>query len=194
VVALERAINVCERADLPVVFLELAVPLASAYAEAGRAAEAIALLERAVARALALRHRIGHALRSGSMAEALLAAGRIEEAAALAELYVQMARAINGKGPLAWALLLFASAAVRSEPPDVETAERALAECLALAIDLGMRPLHARVLLTRGELLQRLGRHEEARTTIADAAGGFTALGMTSWAAVCDALAGPMRV
>jgi hypothetical protein len=76
----------------------------------------------------------------------------------------------------------------------VETAERALAECLALAIDLGMRPLHARVLLTRGELLQRLGRHEEARTTIADAAGGFTALGMTSWAAVCDALAGPMRV
>jgi hypothetical protein len=53
-----------------------------------------------------------------------------------------------------------------------------------------MRPLHARALLTRGELLQRVGRLEEARTTIADAAGGFKALDMTSWVSTCDALTG----
>jgi hypothetical protein len=82
---------------------------------------------------------------------------------------------------------------MRSEPPDVETVEGALAECLTLATDLGMRPLHARALLTRGELLQRLGRREEAGATIADAARGFRALDMTSWAAACDVLAGPAR-
>jgi class 3 adenylate cyclase/tetratricopeptide (TPR) repeat protein len=191
VVVLERALSVCEQADLPVVVLELAGSLASAYAEAGRAAEAIALLERAVGQAMVLHHRLGHALRSGSMAEALRAAGRIEEAAPLAELYVRLTRAVNSKGPLAWALHLLADVAIRSEPPDAETAQTALAECLALATDLGMRPLHARALLTRGELLQRLGRLEEARTTIADAAGCFRALDMTSWATACDARGGP---
>jgi tetratricopeptide (TPR) repeat protein len=193
VAVLERAVNLCETGDLPTVFLEIAGPLASAYAGAGRAAEAIALLERAVAQAVILRHRLGHALRSGSMAEALLVAGRIEDAAPLAKLYAQFARAANTKGPLAWALHLLANVAIRTEPPDVETAETALGECLALTTDLGMQPLHARALFTRGELLQRLGRLDEARTTIAGAAGRFRALDMTSWAAACDALAGPTR-
>src|SRR6266850_1309155 len=111
VAVLERAVNLCETGDLPTVFLEIAGPLASAYTGAGRAAEAIALLERAVAQAVILRHSLGHALRSGSMAEALLASGRIEDAAPLAKLYAQFARAANTKGPLAWALHLLASVA-----------------------------------------------------------------------------------
>jgi class 3 adenylate cyclase len=189
VAVLERAVSLCEAADLPTVFLEVAGPLASAYAGAGRAADAIALLERAVAQAVILRHRLGHALRSGSMAEALLAAGRIDEAAPLAKLYVQLARAAGTRGPLAWGLHVLADVATRSEPPDVEIAETALDECLALASDLGMRPLHARGLLTRGQLLRRLGRRDEARTTVADAAARFRALDMTSLAAACDALA-----
>jgi class 3 adenylate cyclase/tetratricopeptide (TPR) repeat protein len=187
---LERAMEICVPADLPTVFLELAVPLASAYAEAGRAADALGLLERAVAQALALRHRLGHVLRSGSMAEALLAAGRVDEAAPLAELYVQIARAANSRGPLAWALRLRAEVAIRGTPPDVENAEAALTECLALARDLRMRPLQGRALLTRGQLLQRLGRLDEARTVITDATACFRALEMTSWAAASDALAG----
>jgi tetratricopeptide (TPR) repeat protein len=189
VAVLERAVSLCEAADLPTVFLEVAGPLASAYAGAGRAADAIALLERAVAQAVILRHRLGHALRSGSMAEALLAAGRIDEAAPLAKLYVQLARAAGTRGPLAWGLHVLADVATRSEPPDVEIAEMALDECLALASDLGMRPLHARGLLARGQLLRRLGRRDEARTTVADAAARFRALDMTSLAGACDALA-----
>jgi predicted ATPase/class 3 adenylate cyclase len=194
VAVLERAIDTCEPADLPAVFLELAGPLASAYAEAGRATDAIALLERAVAQAVALRHRLGHALRSGGMAEALLAAGRVQDAAPLAKLYVQLTRAVNSRGPLAWALRLVAEAAMRGEPPDPETAETALDEALMLASELRMQPLHARVLFTRGQLLQRLGRLDEARATIAHAAERFRTLGMTSWAAACDAAIGPTRI
>ncbi|HEY3101326.1 MAG TPA: AAA family ATPase, partial [Methylomirabilota bacterium] len=185
---LERAINLCEPADLPIVFLELAGPLASAYSGAGRAAEAIALLERAVAQAMLLRHPLGHVLRSAFMAEALLAAGRTEEAAPLAELSVQLARAVNTRGQLAWMLRLVADVAIRGDRPNVETAQMALAESLTLASELGMRPLHARSLLTRGELLQRLGRFEDARATITEAAASFTALDMMSWAEAADAL------
>jgi class 3 adenylate cyclase/tetratricopeptide (TPR) repeat protein len=190
---LERAMEICEAADLPVVFLELAGPLASAYAEAGRAADAIALLGRAVARALALRHRLGHVLRSGGMAEALLAAGRLDEAAPLAELYVQLARGVNSRGPLGWALRLLAEVTIRSRAPDVDTAQAALAECLALAGELRMRPLHARALLTRGQLLQRVGRLDEAHAAIVEATERFRALEMTSWAEAADALAGDAR-
>ena len=184
---LERATRLCEQADLPAVFLEVAGSLASAYVAAGRAADAIALLERAVAQALALRHRLGHVLRTSSMAEALLAADRAEEAEPLAELYVQLARSVNSRGQIAWALRLFAEAAGRKEPADASAAEAALEECVTLAGALGMRPLHARALFTRGRLLQRLGRSDEARATLAEAAERFRALSMTSWAEACGA-------
>jgi tetratricopeptide (TPR) repeat protein len=190
VAVLERAANICEASDLPTVFLEVAGPLASAYAAAGRGTDAIALLERAVPRAVALRHQVGHVLRSGSMAEALLAAGRIEDAAPLAELHVQMCRAANTRGPLAWALRLLADIIMRRERPNADAAEAALAECMRLASELGMRPLHARAVLTSAELLRRLGRLEEAHATSAEAATCFRALDMTSWAQAADAVGG----
>ena len=184
---LEHAVRLCETADLPVVFLEVAGPLAAAYVTAGRAADALTLLERAVTQALALRHRIGHVLRSLNMADALVAAGRVEEAVPLAELYVQLARGVNSKGQLAWGLRLLGEAALRKEPADASLAEPALEECVALASALGMRPLHARALLARGQLLQRLGRATEARVTLDDAAERFRALQMTAWLEVCTA-------
>src|SRR5207247_8620621 len=64
VAVLERGLRLCETADLPTVILEMAGPLASAYAGAGRTTEAIALLERAVAPPRGLRHRQGKVLRS----------------------------------------------------------------------------------------------------------------------------------
>jgi hypothetical protein len=128
------------------------------------------------------------------MAEALLAAGRAVEAAPLAQLYVELTRAVNSRGALAGALHLLARVAVQTDPPDAHTAEKALDDCIARATELGMRPLRARALLTRGELLRRIGRLEDSRTILAEAARDFRALGMTSCAATSDALAGPTRV
>jgi Flp pilus assembly protein TadD len=59
-----------------------------------------------------------------------------------------------------------------------------------LAGELEMRPLEARALLVRGQLLRRLGRLDEARLALADAAERFRALDMSSWAAACAAPAG----
>jgi len=194
VAVLERGLRLCETADLPTVILELAGPLASAYAGAGRTTEAIALLERAVAQAIGLRHRQGHVLRTAFMAEALLATGRIGDAAPLAELAVQMARAVNARGQLAWMLRLLADVAMRGDRPDVDAAQTVLAECMRLASERGMRPLHARALLTSAELLRRLGRVEDARATAAEAATCFRALEMTSWAEAAEALGRAMDV
>jgi class 3 adenylate cyclase/tetratricopeptide (TPR) repeat protein len=185
--ALERALAIWEGADLPAVLIELAGPLASAYCLAGRPGDAIALLERAVAQALVLRHRLGHALRTGGMAEAHLAAGRPEEAAPLARIYVDMTRMVGGEGHIAWGLHLLGDVAARCDPPDADAAESALAEALALARRLGMRPLEARVLLTRGRLLDRLGRADGARALVTEAAGLFAALDMPRWVARCRA-------
>jgi class 3 adenylate cyclase/tetratricopeptide (TPR) repeat protein len=187
IAVLERALATWETADLPAVLLELAGPLASAYAAAGRAGDAIALLERGIAHALALRHRLGNVLRSGGLAEAYLAANRPDEALPLAQLYVDLTRMVNGRGHLAWALRLLGDAAARVDPPDAERARAALGEADALARELGMRPLEARVALTRAGLLERLGDAAGARRLAEAAAEQFAVLDMPAWAAACHA-------
>ena len=77
------------------------------------------------------------------MAEAYLATGRLEEALPLAQLYVELARMVDGRGHVAWALHLLADVASRRDPNDA-TAESSIDACLALARELGMRPLEAR--------------------------------------------------
>jgi tetratricopeptide (TPR) repeat protein len=174
---LERALAAWETADLPAVLLEVAGPLASAYVAAGRAGDAMTLLERAVAQALVLRHRMGNVLRSGGMAEAYLALGRLEEALPLAQLYVELARMVDGRGHVAAALRLLADVTSKHDPGNA-TAESSIDESLALARELGMRPLEARALLTRSEILGRLGRAEEAERTLDEASGRLAELHM----------------
>ena len=119
------------------------------------------------------------------MAEAYLAAGRLEEALPLAQLYVQLAKLVTGRGHTAWALRLVADIATHRDPPDVDTALPALTESLGLAHELGMQPLEARGMLTRGRFLERVGKRDEARVVLADAAKRFTALRMPFWASAC---------
>ena len=175
-------------ADLPAVLIELAGPLASAYAATGRAEEAIALLEEAVAQAIALRHRFGHVLRTGGLAEAYLAAGRVEEALPLAQLYVQVATAGHLRGIEASALRLLADVEIHRESPDAEAAMQALAAALVIAEDLGMRPLAARCRLTRAALDLAGGRPEDACRAATMALAQFQTLDMPRFAAEAEAI------
>jgi class 3 adenylate cyclase/tetratricopeptide (TPR) repeat protein len=159
---LERGKDICERADLPPVFLEVAMPLGSAYAQAGRAGDAAALLERAVSRAIALKSRLGHLLRSGGMAEAYLAAGRVKEALPLAELFLEIAGMVKARGVQAWARHLLGAVAASVGPEAFDRSEGELGAALASAESLGMRPLAARCHLTLGDLYLRMGRREDA--------------------------------
>ncbi len=180
---LERAYAAWQTADLPAVLLELASSLGSAYAQIGRAADAIDLLERAVAQAVALGHRFGHVLRTGGIAEAYLAAGRVEDAMPLAQFHLAVVESVNARGRQAWGLHLLAEIAAQRDPVDAASAERSLDAAIALAHELGMRPLDARCQFTRGCVLARLGRRAEARAVLTDAAERFRALDMTAWSA-----------
>jgi tetratricopeptide (TPR) repeat protein len=179
--ALERARAVCDAAELPAVFLEVAFLLGSAYAQAGRGSDAVELLDRAVAQAMALRHRLGHWLRTGAMAEAYLAAGRAEEALPLAGLFVEITGMMNARGAQGWAEHLLGEVAAHVGPQALDQSERTLSSALASAESLGMPPLAARCRLSLGGLYQRMGKREEARAEFTTAAALCREAGMGYW-------------
>ena len=185
---LERAHAVWRTTDLPAVLVELVGTLASAATAAGRVERAIALLDEAIAQAVALGHPFGHLLRTGHMAEAHLAAGRAEQALPLAQLHVEITRRARLRGSEGWALRLLADVQAHREHPDADAAEQALTQALALADALGMGPLAACCHLTRAVLSVALSRTAEATAAAAKALQGFRSLDMPALAARAEAL------
>ena len=160
---LERAHAVWRTADLPAVLIELAGPLASAYAATGRAEEAIALLEEAVAQAIALRHRFGHVLLDGRPGRGLIwPPGASRRRSPWPSFTCRSRRRGTCEASKASALRLLADVEIHRESPDAEAAMQALAAALVIAEDLGMRPLAARCRLTRAALDLAGGRPEDA--------------------------------
>jgi class 3 adenylate cyclase/tetratricopeptide (TPR) repeat protein len=180
VATLEAARDLCESGHLPAVLLEVAAPLASAYVESGRTADAIALLEHAIAQAIALRHRIGHWLRAGGLGEAYLASGRLDEALPLTALHVEITRMVGARGSQAWAQRL-AAEALAAAGPAAGDAEAAFAEALEQAEALGMRPLQVRSLLGRAALRRRTGDVAGARADLDCARALLADLDMPAW-------------
>ena len=68
-------------------------------------------------------------------------AGRLEEAHALAERALTLAREYQERGHQAYALRLLGEIAAHRDPPESELAEAHYRQALALAEELGMRPL-----------------------------------------------------
>ena len=112
---LERAVGICQDADLPVFFLKVAAALGAAYTLAGRVADAVPLLTQAMEQTIAM-EMVGHqAFCRLSLGEAQLLAGRLEEAHALAERALALAREHQERGHQAYALRLLGDIAARRE-------------------------------------------------------------------------------
>ena len=71
--------------------------------------------------------------------------------------------------------------AVRRNPPDSEPAAAHYRQALALAEELGMRPLQAHCHLGLGTLYVQTGRPEPARVALTTAIGLYHAMDMTFW-------------
>jgi hypothetical protein len=165
------------------VFLELAAPLASAYALSGRVDDSMRLLEAAIAQAVVLRHPYGHWMRTGGMAEAHLCAGRTEQALPLAQMFVEITKMVNARGSHGWALRLLGEVTASSGPAEDHAAsETALTNALAIAEELGMPPLEGRCHLTLGALRARTSP-DTARDNLSRATEIFHTLDMTFWEA-----------
>ena len=121
------------------------------------------------------------ALCSLSLGEAQLLAGRLEEAHALAERALALARAHQERGNQAYALRLLGDIAAQREPPEGEQAEAHYRQALALAEELGMRPLQAHCHRGLGTLYATIGQQEQARTELSTAIELYRAMDMTFW-------------
>jgi tetratricopeptide (TPR) repeat protein len=118
---------------------------------------------------------------SFALGEMQVSTGRLEEAQALAEQDLALARAHQQRGNKAYALRLLGEIAARREPPVVEQAETHYRQALALAEELGMRPLVAHCHRGLGTLYATTGQREQAHTELAAAIDLYRAMDMTFW-------------
>ncbi len=121
------------------------------------------------------------ALCSFLLGEAQLLAGRLEEAQALAERALALAREHQRRGEEAYALRLIGEIAARREPPESPSAEAYHQQALALADELGMRPLLAHCHLGLRQLYAKSGRCAEARASLSTAIALYRTMDMTFW-------------
>ena len=178
---LERAMGICQDADLPLYFPRMAAALGAAYTLAGRVADAVPLLTQAMEQTIATETAGSEALCRLSLGEAHLLAGRMEEAHALAERALALAREHQERGNQAYALRLLGDIAARRDPPQSEPAEAHYRQALALAEELGMRPLQAHCHRGLGLLYAATGQREPARRALSTALEMYRAMGMTFW-------------
>jgi tetratricopeptide (TPR) repeat protein len=152
------------------------------YASAlqGRLAEGHALLQEASSESI----RTGARPRSHWFAwfsEVCRLAGRAEEAGQHARQALDLARQLKDRGDEVLALHQFGVVQAHADSPDVTSAEAHYQQALALAEELGMRPLVAHCHLGLGRLYHQTGRGAQSRAELSAAIELYRAMDMTFW-------------
>jgi class 3 adenylate cyclase/tetratricopeptide (TPR) repeat protein len=178
---LERALGICQDADLPGLFPMMAAALGAAYILDRRIADAVSLLTQAMEQTRATERVIYQALCGLALGEAQLLAGRLEEALALTERTLALARERQERGHQAYALRLLGDIAARRDPPEGEPAVAHYQQALVLADALGMRPLVAHCHHGLGTLYAKTGQAEQARAELSTAIALYREMAMTFW-------------
>ncbi len=178
---LERSLELGQTWHIAVAFPAIAAPLGYAYALAGRVSDGLPLLEEAIEQAAARRALGDQSRRLVWLGEVYHLAGRRPDAAALGSRALQLARQHKERGHEAWALRLLGEIAAHAEPLELEQTEAYHRQALALADELGMRPLVAHCHLGIGTLYGKIGRRERARAELTTAAEMYRAMEMTFW-------------
>jgi tetratricopeptide (TPR) repeat protein len=177
---LERGLDICRRWHNLDWFPEYAASLGLVYAQGGRLAEALPLLEQAVAQETGMGG--GHrAIGLMALSQGYLLAERLAEARTQAESALRLARERQERGFQAWALRLLGELAAHDTPPKIEPARAAYQQAFALAEELGMRPLQAHCHRGLGTLYHRTGQSEQARAELSTAIEMYREMAMTFW-------------
>jgi tetratricopeptide (TPR) repeat protein len=155
--------------------------LGAAYALGGRVADTVPLLTQALEQPTFTDRVDNQALCRLSLGEAKMLAGHLEEAQALAEGALAHAREHQERGHQAYTLRLLGEIAAHRDPPEVEPAEEHYRQALALADELGMRPLVAHCHRGLGTLYATIGQWEQARAELSTAIELYRTMDMTFW-------------
>jgi tetratricopeptide (TPR) repeat protein len=178
---LERAVSICHELDLPAYFPRIAAALGAAYTLDRRITDAVPLLTRTLEQCRAQERAYLETLCSLPLGEAHMLAGRLEEAYTFAERALILAREYQGRSHQAYALRLLGDIAARRDPPEGDPAEVHYRQALALAAELGMRPLQAHCHRGLGTLYATIGQQERARTELSATIVLYRAMDMTFW-------------
>jgi tetratricopeptide (TPR) repeat protein len=147
----------------------------------GRIADAVPLLTQAIEQTMATGMVFCQTPCYHSLGKAHLLAGRFEDAQALAERALALARERQERGDEAYTLHLLGGIAARRDPPESEQAEAHYRQALVLAEELGMRPLVAHCHRGLGMLYLKLGRGVQAGPELSAAMALYRAMEMTFW-------------
>jgi tetratricopeptide (TPR) repeat protein len=178
---LERALGLCQTWHFPHHFPGVATALGLAYARCGHLAEGVSLLEQGVEQGIALGGRGLMALWVARLSEGYLLAGCLEDASQRAVQALTLSRDRKQRGYEAYALWLLGEIAAHRNPPEVKPAVAFYRQALALADELGMRPLQAHCHLGLGTLYLKTDRPEPARAELTMSMALYRAMDMTFW-------------
>jgi class 3 adenylate cyclase/tetratricopeptide (TPR) repeat protein len=177
----DRGRALCESGDIPLWLPWIAASQGAAYVFLGRLEEALPLLERAVAQSAAMNLMAAHALLVTYLSQGYLHAGRLQDATDQAERALADARRHKERGHQAWGLRLLGEIAAYHDPLDVTHAETHYQQALALANELGMRPLQAHCHRGLGTLYSQTGQAEQAHIELSTAIAMYREMEMTFW-------------
>jgi tetratricopeptide (TPR) repeat protein len=176
----ERCLDLCQTWEIAGWFAIIAAQLGYTYALAGRMRDALPLLEQALGQGSA-RPSVYHARLLGYLSEVYLLDGRPEDALPHAVRALELSHARKERGFQAYALRLVGDIAVQHEPRNVAQAAAHYHRALALAEELGMRPLQAHCHRVLGTLCATTGQREQARLELSTAINLYRAMGMAFW-------------
>ena len=152
---LEQGLALCRASGNRDWLREIVAGLGYAYALQGRLAEGRALLEEAISESIRTGALHSHSRRVAWLSEVCRLAGRGEEAWQHAHQALDLARQQKERGNEALALHQLGVVQAHADPPDAAQAEAHYQQALALAEELGMRPLLAHCHLGLGRLYAR---------------------------------------
>jgi tetratricopeptide (TPR) repeat protein len=125
---------------------------------------------------------------SRALGEAQLLAGGLEEAHTLTTRALALAQTHQERGHQAYALRLLGEIAARRDPPESASAAAQYQQALALAEELGMRPLQAHCHRSLGTLYATTGQREQTRTELSAAIHLYRTMEMTFWLPQVEAI------
>jgi len=190
---LECGLELSQVAGIRLMLPVLTSTLGAVYALSGRVTDALPLLEQAVEWCTVMQFMAYQALWVTELSQAYLLAGRMQEAVQFAERALDLARAHKERGHEAWALRLLGEIAAHQDPPEIAPAAHHYRQALALAEELGMRPLQAHCHLGLGTLYAKIGRVEQARTELSTAIALFQSMDMAFWLPQAEAALAQVR-
>ena len=178
---LERGRTVALERDVAIGLANVCSALGHARGLQGRDSEALALIEEAIVRWDASGRVANRSRHRWLLAAAYLLGNRPDNARKAAEEALELARRHEERGNEAEALRVLGECAAADARPDLTIARQSLEQALALAEELGMRPLVAHCHLGLGKLYRRTGKRAQAGRHLTVATTMYREMDMRFW-------------